>query len=90
MKSIQKYVNTHDVHSMIVLPGEINRIISIGVDANLFVDNPVKKSSLNAYPPFQWGNNVTVAPNANILCLRHEHSIEVWRLGNSQTTSSLR
>ena len=88
MKSIQRYVNTHDVHSMMVLPDEINRVISIGVDGNLFVDNPRKKSSLTSYPPFQWGNNVVVASQAKILCLKHENSIEVWKLGNSQNPSS--
>ena len=85
MKSIQRYVNTHDVHAMIVLPDEINRVISIGVDANLFVDNPMKKASLVAYPPFQWGSNVSLASQAKILCLRHDQSIEVWKLGSSQT-----
>ena len=88
MKSIQRYVNTHDVHAMIVLPDEINRVISIGVDANLFVDNPRKKASLIAYPPFQWGSNVSLASQAKILCLRHDRSIEVWKLGDNQAPKS--
>jgi len=88
MKSIQRYVNTHDVHAMIVLPEEINRVISIGVDANLFVDNPRKKASLIAYPPFQWGSNVSLASQAKILCLRHDCSIEVWKLGDNQAPKS--
>ena len=88
MKSIQRYVNTHDVHAMIVLPDEINRVISIGVDANLFVDNPRKKASLIAYPPFQWGSNVSLASQSKILCLRHDRSIEVWKLGDNQAPKS--
>ena len=89
MKSIQRYVNSHDVHALTVLPSEMaNRIISIGVDANLFVDNPRKKSFLTAYPPVSWGNNAILAPEARLLCMKYDQTIEVWRLGQSQPPNS--
>ena len=85
MKSIQRQANTHDVHAMLNLTG-IRGVVSIGIDANLFVDDP-KFKSLKSYPPFQAGTSVALAPNAGIFALKYEQNIEVWKLGQSAKTS---
>ena len=81
MKSINRNVNTHDVHAILALAGT-RGIASVGVDGNLFVDDP-KFKSLKKYPPFQWGNNVSVAPDAGLFALKYDNNIEVWSLDNN-------
>ena len=74
VKSIQRHVNSHDVHTMLV--ANQKRLVSMGVDAKLHVDNPKLKRA-NFYQPFGWGNSVSLASKARILALKYDHSIEV-------------
>lgn len=82
MKSIQRHANSHDVHAILAL-NEVKRVVSVGVDANLFVDNPGKKSpNLRYYPPFAWGNKA--ATFGHVLALKHDQTIEIWTLGRQE------
>ena len=87
MKSINRNVNTHDVHAILALTGT-RGIASVGVDGNLFVDDP-KFKSLKKYPPFQWGNNVSVAPEAGIFALKYDQNIEVWSLAANENPTKV-
>lgn len=54
IKSISRNANSHDVHAMTVL-NNVNRVVSVGIDANLVVDD-CKKRVLTTYPPFRYKN----------------------------------
>ena len=82
IKSIQRYSNTHDVHAMAVIKSfnKGKRLISVGIDANLLVDDPNRKT-IQSYPPFAWGNNAVLAPDVKVLGLRYDNAIQLWKLG---------
>lgn len=86
IKSINRSVNTHDVHAIAVLHN-IDKIVSVGVDANLIVDD-FKKKSCSTYPPFRWGANVVLASKAKIAGLKYNNSIELWKLGTCAPPSA--
>ncbi len=81
MKSISRSVNSHDVHAMIALPGPVHRVVSVGVDGNLFVDNPRRKNLTRSYPPLAWGNQIALASDKQLIGLKYDQVIEIWSLG---------
>ena len=85
VKSLHRQVNSHDVRSLV---SHRDRIYSGGVDSYLTVSSYPARTVTRLPPLPAPGNAVCVAAAARCVLLRMRDHLELWRLGDSGTTTS--
>ncbi|XP_014284862.1 U3 small nucleolar RNA-associated protein 4 homolog [Halyomorpha halys] len=77
VKSIQRFIHDHDVHSLVICD---NKLYSAGVDGYIAMSSYPPKV-LFKYPPLLQTPSVHCSNLKRLLMLRYPNSLVVWRLG---------